>query len=63
MVDYVNGNYGLWSNNYGVNGFKYANARSEIGAYGWEMGMGSPHTNYSELMLNYAKMTINNWKF
>jgi hypothetical protein len=25
--------------------------------------MGSPHTNYSELMLNYAKMTINNWKF
>lgn len=63
MVDYVNGNYALWANQYGINGFKYANARSEIGGYRWEMGMGSPYTNYGELMLNFAKMTTNNWKF
>ena len=65
MSDYVSGNYAMWANRNNAfgNGLTAANALSEIKAYSWNMRMSSSYTNYSELMINYAKMTTNNWRF
>lgn len=58
VIDYVNGNYQNWANEYGANGLEYANARSEISAYSWEMNMGSNYANYNELKTNHLKLLI-----
>jgi len=58
VIDYINGNYQSWANEYGANGLEYANTRSEIRAYSWEMNMGSNYTNYDELKTNHLKLLI-----